>query len=514
MSKASPASALLLAPLLLMASLVSARQGERPPLLTPGKATAAIEQITLPGIDAEALRRAGDTHAESALPATIDKRLAISVGRATTIDAQADGRWRSLEDGSQVWQVAVNVPGATDLHLGFERYRLPEGAQLWVVGAADYYEGPYDAHDAEPLWVPMVPGETARIELRVPATVAREDVDLVLTHVGAGFRDLFRLAKATGPLASAACNINVICPLGQPYSNEQRALAFYEFTASDGLGYICTGTMMNTVGTILRPYVLTAAHCVSTANEVASMRLYWNYRSTQCTPTTGWSFAQNQTGASLRATRADTDFTLVELNATPDPAWRVYYAGWDAGGVAPGSTIGLHHPRGDVAKVTLSSTAPRTTSNCIGTGGGSVATHWLSGPYAQGTTEGGSSGSGLWIPASDSTGGKRLIGVLSGGTAACSVGNPTQPDNGVDCYGKLSASWDGGSAATRLRDWLDPGTTGSRSLAGREAATSTGPIVPGLQERLAAQRQAAALRASGRGVGERPVPFDTRTRPN
>ena len=119
-----------------------------------------------------------------------------------------------------------------------------------------------------------------------------------------------------------------------------------------------------------------------------------------------------------------------------------------------------------VAKVTLGP-APSEGNNCIGTGGGSVNTHWFTGPYEQGTTEGGSSGSGVWIPAGDSSGaGRRLIGVLSGGTALCAG---TLPDNGYDCYGKFSAGWNGPAASSRLRDWLDPASSGTLSVGGRPA---------------------------------------------
>src|SRR5690606_21597523 len=154
----------------------------------------------------------------------------------------------------------------------------------------------------------------------------------------------------------------------------------YEFHGDDGPTYLCTGTLLNDVPADRKNYVLTAAHCITSPSEAASMRLYWNYRSADCVITTGWSFAQNQTGASLRATRADADFTLVELNQAPDPAWNLFHAGWDAQNIAPSSSIGLHHPSGDVAKVTNGPIAPFTTNNCIGTGGLSSNTHWLTGP--------------------------------------------------------------------------------------------------------------------------------------
>ena len=165
-----------------------------------------------------------------------------------------------------------------------------------------------------------------------------------------------------------------------------------------------------------------------------------------------------------------------------------------------------------MAKVTAGASAPSNYSNCIGTGAGSSNTHWLTGPYTQGTTEGGSSGSGLWIPASDPGGrGKRLIGVLSGGTALCSTTNPTQPDNGVDCYGKFSVAWNGATAAVRLRDWLDPAASGTLVVTGVDRAASTA-TPGGLANPTVARRQAAANRNLEEPRLARPLPFDPDTR--
>ncbi|HMM66515.1 MAG TPA: trypsin-like serine protease [Dokdonella sp.] len=499
--------------LLAVANPAFARHGEAPYSLgTLAKLGAPAPEILLPSIDAEKLRDASDALLRGT-GEVHEKRLAIAEDRAVDLGPRNEGRWQLTAEGSLVWRLRVRVAGATDLHLGFERYALAPGAKLWVIGANDYYEGPYTADDAGPLWIPMVPGDTATIELRLPAGTRIDEGQLELTSVGAGFRDLFKEAGRIGnPGASGACNINVVCPLGQPYAAEARALAYYEFRADGGGTYICTATLMNDVPGDRRNLVLTAAHCLSTPSEAASMRLYWNYQSTSCATNTGISFAQNQTGTTLRATRADADFTLVELNQDPDPAWNLYYAGWDATNIAPSGSIGLHHPRGDVAKVNNAPIAPRTTNNCIDTGGGSTNTHWYAGPYDQGTTEGGSSGSGLWIPAGDAGGrGKRLIGVLSGGSAACAG---SVPDNGFDCYGKLSAGWDGASAATRLRDWLDPAGSGTLSIAGIESQPGTDAPDSVLATRIAADRQAVPLRNAGRGLGRHPPPFNPNLRSN
>ncbi len=498
----------------LLCTTAEARHGEAPNSVgVLAKNELAISTIRLAAIDAAALRAGDDAKLQRSGNAH-SKRLAIAVQREVALKPASSGQWLLLADGNLLWRMRVSVPGATDLHLGFEAGALAAGASLWVIGAGDYYEGPYTNADAMPLWIPIVPGDSAIVELRLPAASQINDALIELTSVGAGFRDLFNAPSRVGqPGASGACNINVVCPLGQPYTDEERALAYYEFRGDNGTTYLCTATLLNDVPADRKNYVLTAAHCVSSHTEASSMRLYWNYRSIDCATTTGWSFAQNQTGANLRATRADADFTLVELNQAPDPAWNLFHAGWDADNIAPSSSIGLHHPRGDVAKVDNSPSAPRTSNNCIGTGGVSSNTHWLTGPYDQGTTEGGSSGSGLFIPSSDASGrGHRLIGVLSGGTAACFGSNP---DSGWDCYGKFAAAWDGSLSSARLRDWLDPSATGTTTVAGiNHVATTATPIDPAIAARVASERDASSLRNVRRGVSRQPSPFNPALREN
>jgi hypothetical protein len=426
-------------------------------------------------IDAAQKRMQLDQHADPSAPHT--KRLQVAENNAVSITPQANGVWETLADGSRLWRVRVRAAGATDLRLGFEQFALPPGATLYVIGADDYYQGPYLATDVTGTTfnAPAVPGDTATIELRIPADSNLAPDALRLTRVGAGFRDLFGRAKAdsTGPGTSGACNVNVICPLGQPYPNEIRAVGYYEFQADADHGYyICTGTLLADVPRDRKNYFLTAAHCVASNTETASMVIYWNYQSTQCAALAapaGGFLADDLHGATLRASRADADFSLVELTQSPQTAWNPYYAGWDASGTVPSGTIGLHHPSGDVKKITAGP-APATTSNCIASGTTS-STHWLTGPYSQGTTEGGSSGSGLFAPAADGSHAKLLIGTLSGGGAACSSISPGQPNSENDCYGKFAAAWNGASSSTRLRDWLDPANTGALSLQGGDGSS-------------------------------------------
>ncbi|MGB0177580.1 MAG: T9SS type A sorting domain-containing protein, partial [Owenweeksia sp.] len=119
-----------------------------------------------------------------------------------------------------------------------------------------------------------------------------------------------------------------------------------------------------------------------------------------------------------------------------------------------GATI--HHPNGDIKKIS-SYNDPATTGSFDGRVSG---THWLvrwnSTANGYGTTEAGSSG----CPIYDENG--LLRGVLTGGAASCSS------VNGQDYFGKFSYSWagNGNIPSRRLRDWLDPTNTGFLAVNG------------------------------------------------
>jgi hypothetical protein len=198
---------------------------------------------------------------------------------------------------------------------------------------------------------------------------------------------------------------------------------------------------------------------------------YWNFQNSTCggqdAPTN-----QTQTGTTLLARDASSDFCLVRMNQTPvahDPG--AYFAGWNASGATPQSGAVFHHPSGDAKKLAIvSSPATRTQGQFEG----SLTQFWQV-SYSQGTTEQGSSGSGLFDQNHE------VVGVLSEGSAACSITDPTQnntgpPENGVDNYGRLEVAWDTKSdQSQQLKAWLDPGNTGALSLAGRDPTANHNP---------------------------------------
>ncbi|MEO8460707.1 MAG: hypothetical protein ABI451_09275, partial [Dokdonella sp.] len=469
---------------LVYATSGQAREGEKPYSWThPTKNTAAeLARLTLPAVD-RAARLQEDARAANPAAGAFEKRLRIGTDQNVQVQPRTDGTWETLADGRKLWRLVVSSKNATDLRFGFSSYHLPKGAMLTFVDNAGHsYDGPYDDTDATAdgqFWTAPISGSEITLELVLPANTDLADGALVLSSVSTGYRNIMARdgAALLSPSASGTCNIDVVCSLGNNYRDEIRAVAKYTFSSA-GSTFLCTGTLVMNTARDFRPFFLTANHCISTQAEASSITTIWNFQSPTCGQHGGGSQTQTQTGgATLRAHRADVDFTLVELSQMPPASYNVYYDGWDVSGTAPGGSIGIHHPSGDVKAITQGIGTLPTINSCIGTGG--VMTHWRTGaPYSQGTTEGGSSGSAILVPFGDPSGHDKLItGTLSGGDAACS-GNV--PNSGDDCYGKLSVSFNGSSSASRLKDWLDPGNTGVTTLAGAQPGqTSTATTIIG-----------------------------------
>ena len=207
---------------------------------------------------------------------------------------------------------------------------------------------------------------------------------------------------------------------------------------------------MNNTNNDGHPYFLTADHCLG---GVGNWVFYFDHESPNCNGSNGPT-NQSVSGASVVASNGGSDFALLEINnGNQIPAgFGVEFAGWDNSdneSAVTGATC-IHHPSGDVMKICHETDAPYHTNQ----GGAAV---WYIDEWEEGVTEPGSSGSPLFDQ------NHRIIGQLYGGTAACAG----QVNNGEpDWYGRFGVSWNGNSASTRLRDWLDPNNTGVEILDG------------------------------------------------
>ncbi|HEV2853197.1 MAG TPA: trypsin-like peptidase domain-containing protein [Thermoanaerobaculia bacterium] len=446
-----PALAFLILGVLPLA-LLAASPGARGSVLSEE----AIDQRVLRFVDVDLLRFEDLVAAQEA-GSGAPYRVAEPVPAGYSLDR--DGTWETLADGGRLWRLRVTSPGAVFLSFTLAGLSLPPGAELRFSSVnRDFVAGPYTDAIHNPyrrFGSPAVPGDSAVIEVRVPAGAAFEP-SLTVESVSHGYRDFQGFARVPyrdgrdGPVAVTAalgdCEVDVNCPEGSAWQADKRAVA----RTYDGR-FLCSGSLVNNARQDCKNYFLTANHCVSRDSTAASMVFYWNYENSSCGGG-GASTSRTSTGAALRATSTGSDFTLLELNAAPNSAFNVYYAGFNRSATPPSSAVAIHHPTGAAKKISFENDPVADGGNFTGGWGG---THWRITGWDVGTTEGGSSGCPLFNPS------HQVIGQLHGGTADC--------DGGWDEFGKLASSWDLG-----LASWLDPDGTGAVSVGGKERSTCPG----------------------------------------
>jgi len=391
--------------------------------------------VALPGVDHDAAL------AEDAA-APKDEPLRFGLPVDVPLDVVSQGVCDTLADGRRVWRLRVASPGAFSLNLLYDEFQLPPDAQLFLYSdARDHVLGAYTEANHNPdggFATQPVAGDAVTLELVEPADAAFPS-SVRVSRVVHAYRNLFGREAERNYGDSGNCNNNVNCPEGDPWRTEIRSVVMI----LTGGGYrICSGALVNNTAQDMRRYLLTANHCLGGETSWIFM---FNYQSPGCANQNG---PTNQTvqGCVRRASLSDSDFALLELN-TPIPAsYHPVWAGWSAVDTAPALGVGIHHPSGDIKKISFED-APLVSDRYLGNSG-VTGSHWKVVDWDDGTTEGGSSGSPIFDPD------HRIVGQLHGGYASCS-------SQTSDWYGKFSMSWDRGSTpATRLRDWLDPGNTG------------------------------------------------------
>jgi lysyl endopeptidase len=273
----------------------------------------------------------------------------------------------------------------------------------------------------------------------------------------------------------------VACPEGDAWQSQIRSVGAYSVNGV----LTCSGVLVNNTAEDGTPYFLTAAHCGVTQANAQTVVVYWNYQHSTCrTPGSGASGAsgdgtldQFSTGATLRMQDPNgapifgsSDVTLLELDDPLDPDFDLYLAGWSRADRAPGAAVAIHHPGVEEKRISFEND-PTDIGSYVTTTAGDYdpdgTTHVYVADWDLGTTEGGSSGSPLFDE------NRRIVGVLSGGFAAC--GNDR-----ADWYGRLHEAWrEAPSVGAPLADWLDPAGTDAVILDGREAtsADKTAPAV-------------------------------------
>jgi len=359
------------------------------------------------------------------------------------LNMKNSGVWETLPNNDRIWRLRISCPGAFSINLTYVNYHVPQGGRYFiyntnqshVIGAFTEANNSEDGQFATNL----VKGDEVILEYYEPFDAAFTGT-ISINIVTHGYRDAFAYAKGFG--SSGSCNNNVNCPEGDDWQDEIRSVVML---VSGSSGF-CTGALVNNTLEDGIPYVLTANHCYSNP----STWIFWfNWEAPECDNPGSSPPYVSLSGASLKAKNAPSDFCLVELNDIPPDDYNVFYSGWNNEDAPSTTSVCIHHPSGDIKKITFDEDPPTSSG-----WGGSGNDHWRVGQWEDGTTEPGSSGSPLFDQ------NHRITGQLHGGSASCSSIT-------YDAFGKISYSWEGGgSASNRLKDWLDPNNTGISTLDG------------------------------------------------
>ncbi len=382
------------------------------------------------------------------------------------ISINNSGTWDVLDDGTRIWRLHISSKGAKGIALYYDDFYLPEHTKLYlynenhrhVIGAFDSRNNPRLVSNFS---TEIIQGETVCLELiQMPEATEQANIEIYqISYVFRGVDDLigqYKNERPTGGVGSSqGCEINVNCPEGEDWQAQKTGIA--EIFTGTGL---CTGSVINNTSFDGTPYFLSADHCGGSGEDFSGWQFYFHYESEGCDDPTSEPVYNTITGAVRRA-RGDqntgTDFLLLELDCTVGDlsSLGVCYNGWNRGTEPPQSGVTIHHPAGDIKKIsTYSDVATESTFNtCPPNEHWKV--QWVETVSGFGVTEGGSSGCPLFNEE------KLIVGTCSGGASYCGASEFSSND----LFGKFDYHWEsnGTTSLEQLKPWLDSLNTGSFS---------------------------------------------------
>ena len=425
-----------------------------------------VPKIVMPSLNMVAIKKEDIADEANGMPPRFGYPL-----EAVDLNLENAGQWTELSTGDRIWRLAIKCSGAKSINLLYEHFWLPVGATLHIynsdrshiIGAFSYRNNKGPRNGQNRFASSLVYGEKCILELFEPAAVKGESL-LDIQKIVHGYRYI-KLSGEDNPEVyngSGSCQVDVHCsPEGNNWGTESESVAMILVGGTRW----CSGSLLNTTHSDLTPYFLTADHCLTGSldaagdNDAWDWSFWWDYdrpagscnNSNAPEPTAGVT-----SGAILIANWAESDFALFRLIEDPfdggnGPGGGVWFNGWNTTNSPSSGGVGIHHPSGDVMKISTHNLTPASSDY---DGFANPNTHWEIDPWSvtangQSVTEGGSSGSPLFMNNG------QVIGQLHGG----GLGNPNCSNPGADdaFYGKLGVSYDDNASIFRqLKYWIAP----------------------------------------------------------
>lgn len=361
----------------------------------------------------------------------------------------------TVKDGKQwqignmlIWQIGFSSPEASSLNFLMSGLNLPDGAEMFIL-----------SKDGRIVHGPIT-GDVIYNHVYASDIIESQDVLIIVKCKKDEFQNFSININGVcqgipKPLEirefgdAEDCNFDVNCPQGDGWENEIDAVAL---VIKDGEKW-CSGALINNQCQDLKPYFLTAFHCLDSDNNgslnssekdlgIYSFRFKYEAGTPKCSGNSTGDEGNwiTYSGATFRAANFATDFALAELNGSIKDQPRISLAGWDRASQTPQNSIFIHHPSGDAKKITFDA----GVSSPNGSFYEFNLTPGTNGDF--GTLEGGSSG----CPKFNYS--HRIIGQQNGGVPHRILCNTTNSQNKD---GRFDLSWTGNNSDdTRLSAWL------------------------------------------------------------
>lgn len=402
----------------------------------------------------------------------VTQRAAKSV--AVLLNMDSIGTWRTLPDFLQIWQLSIHAKDAEGLILGYKDFYIPQGGKLFIynedktqiIGAYTDKTNPKGGLFATEMLV----GSAVTLEY-VASSISTEKPRIIIDDIGYVYDDrlLVRVeARATNDV-SWSCMININCIDGRDWQKQKRGVVKL-LVYKDGW-YYCSGSIINNTAEDGKPYLLTASHCYDGNSKPEKTVMYFNYEYETCTNGGDVPSAYpTMTGIDILVNTPlgnGGDGILAILHQDIPDDWHPYYNGWDVRNIAAKSGVVIHHPNGDLKKITsyINPLTSETYEDLHSQGARNA--HWKVVYDGRSVTQGGSSGS----PIFNEDG--LIVGSLTGGSSTCF--NKYYPDY----YAKLWYNWEqygieSGNSTQKMKTYLDPLNKGIQTLKGFDPNPPTG----------------------------------------
>ncbi|MBK7337550.1 MAG: hypothetical protein IPJ00_15930 [Saprospirales bacterium] len=422
-----------------------------------------LSEYQLPSPDLEKYRLLNEQHPDNPLGAAPVK---------VSLNLENAGQWLELGNGDRLWLLKVKGVGAKGLAILYDDFYLPPGGKLFMYDPEGReILGAYDARhnkDSRRFVTGFVEGETAILEYYEPKFQRGKGALSIFRIDYALSSDMLNRGAGFGFGESDSCQVNVNCPIGSIWQDEKRGVCRVRMVLEEGMGW-CSGSLVNNANNDGTPYVLSGFHCQDGFTPLYDFwRFDFHYEGEPCENPAQEPGYLSIIGCEQRAGRQESDFLLVELSIPVPLSFNVHFNGWNRTATPPSMGILIHHPKGDIKKISMDDDPLVVHPNAINWSNGVItpANHHLKAILDTGSFQPGSSGGPLF------NGNGQIVGQLHGGFEGC--------EQVTVFSGRFHLSWDAGATpAERLRDWLDPDNTGLMSLEGFQPPAPTGISISG-----------------------------------